>query len=202
MEPSVRATIQALIEEDAELFDHFDRTVREKHFHPFVPADYSRMFEAIDELRHSDQLPQRSGPPTFLELGSATGVITIIADLLGFDATGIELDGDLVATARRLAARYGSKARFVCGSFLPTGYKWRPSTGDGRMGTIGSGPSAYLELGRALDDFDVVYAYPWDGEAPIMHDLMRQYGSPSAHLLLMDAVEGLQITLPRQLMRK
>jgi len=46
-------------------------------------------------------------------------------------------------------------------------------TGDARMGTIGYGPSAYGELGLALDDFDLVYAYPWGGEEPMMLDLSR-----------------------------
>ena len=196
MDPTVRSAIDALIEEGAEIFDHFDRTVRDKEFHPFVPAEYPPILDALETLRHSDRLPRRSGPPTFLEFGSGTGVITIVADLFGFDAAGIELDADLVAIARQLATRHGSRARFVAGSFIPSGYKWRPSHGDARMGTIGSGPSAYLELGRGLDDFDVVYAYPWEGEAPIIRDLMDKYGNPGAHLLLMDPVEGLRVMSP------
>ena len=193
VDPAVRASIDALIDEGSELYDRFDRTVRDKAFHPFVAADYSRVLDTLLPLRDSTRSRHRPGPPAFLELGSATGVITIIADMLGFDAAGIELDASLVDIARRLAARYDSRARFAVGSFLPTGYRWKPTTGDGRMGTIGSGPSAYLELGRALDDFDVVYAYPWDGEAPIMVDLMRLYGDPGAQLLLMDPVNGLRI---------
>jgi hypothetical protein len=107
-----------------------------------------------------------------------------MADLLGFEAYGIELDTGLVSIACALAERYESRARFVAGSFLPTGYRWRPKTGDGRLGTIGQGVSAYAELGHALDDFDLVYAYPWSGEEPMMLDLMRTYGNSKARLLL------------------
>ena len=117
-----------------------------------------------------------------------------MADILGFEACGIELDSGLVAVARRLAARYDSHARFAVGSFVPAGYRWKPKTGDGRMGTIDSGASAYPELGYALDDFDVVYGYPWDGEEPMMRDLMRCYGAPAALLLLMDPVEGVRVS--------
>jgi hypothetical protein len=120
----------------------------------------------------------------FLEWGSATGVVVIMADLLGFDAFGIELDSGLVSIARQLADRYESRARFVAGSFLPAGYRWRPPTGDGRLGTIGQGVSAYAELGYGLDDFDVVYAYPWSGEEVMMLDLMQSYGNSKASLLL------------------
>jgi hypothetical protein len=44
-------------------------------------------------------------------------VITILADLLGFEAHGIELDPRLVEVAPSLARRHGSRARFeaCCG---------------------------------------------------------------------------------------
>ncbi|MDX2057448.1 MAG: class I SAM-dependent methyltransferase [Gemmatimonadales bacterium] len=136
-------------------------------------------------------LPHRGPGLRFLEWGSATGVITIMADLLGFDAWGVELDSSLVDTARKLATRYESRARFVAGSFLPTGYRWQPADGDGRTGTVGSGLSAYLELGRPLEDFDVVFGYPWDGEAAMMIDLMTRYGRPGGLLLLNSVNKGI-----------
>jgi hypothetical protein len=194
LEAAVRDRIDALIEEGLELFSEFDRSVREKSFHPFVAADYNVVLETLVNLRESPRTaPQRTSAPTFIELGSGHGVITIMADMLGFDAAGIELDGSLVATARDLAKRHQSNARFAVGSFLPSGYKWKSESGDNRMGTLGSGPSAYLELGRALDDFEIVYAYPWEGEAPIIRDLARRYANPRARLILMDAVEGVDV---------
>jgi len=111
-------------------------------------------------------------------------VITIMASMLGFEAYGIELDPSLVRIARDLAAEFDATAVFAEGSFVPTGYRWRPPTGDGRLGTIGEGPSAYPLIGHPLDDFDVVFGYPWGGEEPMMLDLMKQYGQPGALLLL------------------
>jgi hypothetical protein len=107
-----------------------------------------------------------------------------MADLLGYEAYGIELDPELVDVSVAMATRYGSKARFTAGSFLPAGYTWSPRDGDGRMGTVGEGLSGYLQLGRPLDDFDLVYAFPWGGEEAMMHDLMRRYGAAHAGLLL------------------
>jgi hypothetical protein len=150
--------------------------VRAHRWHSFVPAEYARVLEAL--------LPLRAPGRRFLEWGSAAGVITIMADLLGFDACGIELDAELVRMAEELARRYGSGARFVAGSFLPAGYVYHAKDGDTRLGTVGQGVSGYLELGRPLDDFDVVYGYPWAGEDGLMRDLMRRYGSPDACLLL------------------
>ena len=160
----------------------FDAEVRQDDWHPFVAADYDAVRATLVSLR-------RPGL-RFLEWGSATGVITIMADLLGFDSCGIELDSSLVDVGRELASRWRSNARFAAGSFVPMGWEWRLSGGDGRHETIGRGPSGYLELGRALHDFDVVYAFPWMGEEPMMLDLMRCHGREDARLLLHTTQNG------------
>jgi hypothetical protein len=183
-DPDLQAKLNALREEGQQIWERFDLEVRRRAFHPFVAADYERVERAL--------LPLRGPTLRFLEWGSATGVITIMADLLGFDACGIELDGELVGIARGLAARFGSRARFAHGSFLPTGYEWRSASGDRRLGTIGRGVSGYLELRHPLEDFDIVFAYPWGGEEPVMHDLMRAHGGGAALLLLHDT-EGVQV---------
>jgi len=178
-DPALRARLDAVCAEGQAIFERFDRNVRERAFHPFVAADYEVVRAALLGLRADGR--------RFLEWGSATGIITILADLMGYDACGIEIDGSLVETARAVAARHGSAARFVTGSFLPTGYVHRTPDGDTRTGTLAEGPSGYLALGRALEDFDVVFGYPWGGEEPVMHDVMQRYGSPKATLLLYDA---------------
>jgi hypothetical protein len=176
LDPVLRARLHALAEEGREIWDRFDMEVRQNGFHPFVAADYENVLQAL--------LALRAPGLRFLEWGSATGIITIMADLLGFEAYGIELDARLADTARELARKHGSSARFAAGSFLPAGYRYRPRHGDGRLGTIGDGVSGYRELGVPLDDFDLVYAYPWGGEEPMMLDLMRTYGGRDARLLL------------------
>jgi hypothetical protein len=181
----LHARLDALCADGWEIWERFDRTVRERGFHPFVAADYEVVRAALLSLR----APGRR----FLEWGSASGVITIMADLMGFEAFGIELDASLVETARLLASRHGSGARFAAGSILPDGYQWRSRDGDSRTGTIGEGRSGYLQLGRALDEFDVVFGYPWGGEAPVMQDVMQRYGRPDALLLLHDPNAGIQV---------
>lgn len=176
LDPVLRATLGRLMEEGREFWARFDRDVRHHRWHPFVPAEYNRVLDVLVELREPGL--------RFLEWGSATGVITIMADLLGYEACGIELDERLVDVALGLAERYGSTARFTVGSFLPEGYAWQPRDGDGRLGTVGEGASGYLRLGSPLDDFRLVFAFPWGGEEGMMRDLMRVHGSPDAGLLL------------------
>ena len=185
LEPELRARIDSVCEEGRAYWHRFDAEVRQVRWHPFVPADYDLVRDALAPLR----APGRR----FLEWGSATGVITIMADLMGFEACGIELDAALVRVARDLAARSGSGAQFATGSFIPMGWEWRPRSGDARTSTISHGPSGYLELGRSLDDFDVVYAYPWSGEEPLLLDLFRCHGDRDALLLLHSSQDGVQI---------
>ena len=183
LDPVLRARLDALCDEGWSRWERFDREVRQKRFHPFVPADYEVVIDAL--------LPLVKPGLKFLEWGSAMGVITMIADFLQFEAYGIELDERLVHEARELARGSNSGARFVAGSFLPTGYQWGRRTGDARLGTIGQGPSGYLELGMPLDEFHIVFAYPWSGEEPIMRDVMNEYGSPDALLLLHSGTAGI-----------
>ncbi len=184
-DPALRTRLAALCDEGREIWRRFDADVRQHAWHPYVAADYECVLGTL--------LALRTPGGRFLEWGSAHGVITIMADLLGFEAYGIELDAALVAVARDLAVRYASRARFAAGSFLPEGYDWQPRSGDGRLGTIGRGTPAYAELGRPLAAFDLVFAFPWSGEEPMMHDVMRRHGGREARLLLYGAATGVQV---------
>ena len=176
LDNELRARLKALCASGWEIFERFEAEVRDRRFHPFIASEYEVVQAALTVHR---------GPGLrFLELGSASGVIAIMADLLGYDACGIEIDASLVATARDLAARFDSGARFVEGSFFPAGYVYRPRDAGARAITLGDGLSGYVQLGLALDDFDVVFGFPWGGEEPMMLDLMRCYGRADALLLL------------------
>jgi len=124
--PAVRAVLTQLGEEGWEIWARFDREVRSQEWHSFVPAEYDRVLVALAALRQPGM--------RFLEGGSATGIIAVMADLMGYEAYGIELDEGLIDIAVTMAGRYGSRARFALGSFLPEGYVWRPRDGDGGLG--------------------------------------------------------------------
>lgn len=180
------ARIEALNDEGRTIFERFERDVRSAEFHPFKPANYDSIVDVL--------LPYVDECRTFLEWGSATGVIAITADLLGFEAYGIEIDASLVDVANDLARRYGSAAHFAAGSLLPDGYEWRSPSGDPRLGTIETGESGYAKLGMELMDFDLVYGYPWSGESAMMHDIMQRCGADGARLMINRGREGVQVT--------
>jgi hypothetical protein len=185
LDPTTASRLDAVLTEGWALWERFDLEVRTERFHPFVAADYDAVRAALE---HHCTPGQR-----FLEWGSATGVITIMADVLGCDAVGIELDESLVRTARGLAERMQSRARFAPGSFVPGSYRPRPGITRTRSQWTGQGESAYPMLGRALDDFDIVFGFPWGDEAPMMLDIMKQYGSGDALLMLYSIDDGVQL---------
>jgi hypothetical protein len=154
-------------------------------WHGFVPAVYPKVYRALRKLRSRAKL--------FLEWGSGPGTIAIMADLLGFDAYGIEIDPRLVDEAQALAAKHGSNATFVEGSFIPAEYEWNVEHGDAEFQTELEGEAGYDELGLELVDFDLVYAYPWPDEEPMFHDIMNQCGRPGAWFLTYGAFEGVEV---------
>ena len=103
LDSAVRQQLTSLCEEGWAIYEKFSAKAGTGEFHPFVAADYETVLAAL--------LPRRGAGLKFLEWGSATGVITIMADLVGFEAFGIELDRELVLTARDLAERHCSEAR-------------------------------------------------------------------------------------------
>lgn len=175
-DPEVRERLVALYEAGHAASERFRAGAQPNDFHPFIPADWQRVEQCLLSVRQPGL--------RFLEWGSGTGVITIMASLLGFEAYGIEIDADLVGLARELARDVDSPARFAAGSLFPAGYRWRSSTGDWRLGTLGQGRPGYAELGVPLEGFDLVFAYPWSGEEPIMEDLIARRGGKGARLLM------------------
>lgn len=153
-------------------------------FHNYVSADYRAIFAVLCEMRGSFW--------TVLEWGSGLGVVTIMASRMGFDACGIEAEQGLVDRANILAEKYGAKARFAHGSFVPDQFVWDPADGDEVHRTIINVPDAYDELDMELRDFDLVYAYPWPDEHSLYRSIMRQFGASHATMLTYDVREGLQ----------
>jgi predicted O-methyltransferase YrrM len=164
-----------------EVAERFRASARGRH-HLFVPCDYAGALEQLRALR--------SRATTFVEFGSGAGVVTILADWLGYEAYGIELEPALVAAADELAERFGSQATFVEGSFVPLDYQDEVANLSSDRLTPTDGASAFDELGMDLTDFDLIYAYPWPGDEDWLRDLVRRHARRDALLLTYDAQEG------------
>ena len=152
----------------------------------YVSADYMAIFEKLCQLR--------GRVDTVLEWGSGLGVVTIMANRLGFDAYGIEAESELVKLAETLAAKYQATPRFVVGSFIPAEFEEDMRAGEEFGRTITNAAPAYEELDMELRDFDLVYAFPWPDEHGIYRSIMKRHASRNALYMRYDAREGLSLT--------
>lgn len=161
---------------------------RDDHFHLFIPADQRAVYERLRGLR--------SEAHSFLELGAGMGIITILADLLGFDSYGIEIEPELVSASRALAAEFGSGATFVEGSFVPPGYRDDVELLDADFHSPAEGADAYAELGMDIADFDLVYVYPWPSEEEWTEELVRRHAGTHTRMLTYSVSEGVELRGP------
>lgn len=165
--------------------DRWDREQIEQ----FVAADY---YHVCQTLRWVDDTQLLIGK-RFLEWGCGFAIVCAIADSLGFDAIGIEAEADLLAEGQETIALWGtdrggadrekSNAELIHGNFLPPGAE--SLADDPTLPSLGHPvPCAYAELGLDLDDFAVVYAYPWPGEDDFHEAVFDRYAAKGALLIL------------------
>jgi len=156
-----------------------ERFRHETHFPAFVPGDYDEAYRVLQAVAEADLTPGSR----FCEWGSGFGVVTGLAAMLDFEATGIEIEADLVEAARELIDDFGLPVEFTHGSFIPRGAEaYVEAGGDFAWLTTdvnhGADP---LEL--APDDFDVIFAYPWPDEEQLAAELFEHFAAEGAVLI-------------------
>lgn len=154
----------------------------------FVPSDYGMVCGALRALRRIDGDARR-----FCEWGSGLGVVVGIGELLGYEAHGIEVDADLVAMSRSLLADHGLRAQISHGSFVPEDYARSERFSDSETKTVLSEPDVYGDSDLEIEDFDVIFAYPWPSEEAQYCDLFEHYADYGAVLLLHSLSEGVRV---------
>jgi hypothetical protein len=145
----------------------------------FVPSDYEGVYHVLRALTGS---PLARGN-RFCEWGSGFGVVACLAALLDFDSCGIEVEGELVGEARRLADDFELPVEFAHGSFVPRGGEARVYTGGEYAWLTTEADYAYEELGLDPDDMDVVFVYPWPDEEAVTGELFDRYAGDGAILV-------------------
>jgi hypothetical protein len=163
----------------------WERKQNERAFESYASADYGEVYHALKDLVGRAE--------SFVEFGSGLGIVTIMADSLGFDARGIEAKESLVELANDYAEQFSSNAKFAAGSFIPDDFDWDPGSGEESVRTFVDVPSAYADLDMQLCDFDLIYAYPWPTEHELYDNIIKQHARPGALYLTYDAREGMNL---------
>ena len=155
----------------------------EDAFSSYASANYTEVYRALESLKGQAS--------TFLECGSGLGVVTLMAQQLGFASYGIEAKQPLVDYSIDFADQMGIDATFACGSFIPDSFEWDPSISDEPVRTFIDVPEVYDEIDMELSDFDLIYAYPWPTEYSLYINFLTQHARPDALFVCYDAREGM-----------
>jgi hypothetical protein len=125
----------------------------------YVPSNYDVVYAALSTLPRG----------RFCEWGSGMGIITGLAEMLGFNAHGIELDPRLVAASRRLLADFGLSA------------------------SIGTGD--YLDVQHAAD---ITFVYCWPGQVSRAEEHFLATAADGARLLVYFGPEDFRCEVKRR----
>ncbi len=166
-----------------------DRFQRDHHIPGFVPSDFAHAYDALRALAASN-LPRGN---LLCEWGSGFGVVACLACMLDFDVCGIEIEGELVDEARKLAEDFDLPVEFVRSSFIPPGSDGclAPDSSFGWLNTDRDCTSQ--ELAYDPDDFDVIFAYPWPDEEHAIAALFARHASSGALLLTYHGEDELRL---------
>ena len=185
----VPAAAEALIVDCEERYKAFQRRMIDEAVVAFVQSDLHTLHRTLAWVRNRNLAPGRA----LLEWGSGVGAVALLGARLGFDAYGIEVEPTLVDDAEELAQIHGIDATFACGSFLPDDAGLAAQDLDEFAWLDTSTPAAYDDLELDIDDFDLVFAYPWPGEQEVVFELFDSYAARGACLLTNHGMEGLRL---------
>lgn len=179
--------VEALIFEGERRIDAFIERTSACPMLSFVPSDFRATYRGLVWLWEQRLTAGR----TFCEWGSGFGIVALLAHKVGFFASGIEVEPVLVDESVGLARDFGLEVEFIAGSFVPDGSLETPGAMEELDWLDYTAPPAYEDLGYDIDDFDVVFAYPWPGEQHIVYDLFEEHASAGALVFTFHGMDGL-----------
>lgn len=173
------ARVLEIIAEAERRIEAFDNAHASNPLPAFVASDFALAHHVLEQIVRYGLAPGNR----FCEWGSGFGVVTLLAAELGLTAYGIEIEPELIDESNLLADEFGVNAEFICGSMIPTGVEVDVNYETNIAWLDTNGASAYDELELDIDDFDIVYAYPWPGEELTIDDLFWDHAARGALLV-------------------
>ena len=155
--------------------DRWDRAPIEQ----FVASDFALVFHTLTWIRRQ---PLLTSGNLFCEWGCGFAVVSCLADQLGWESIGIEAEADLIAQARQTVATYQANVDLWHGNFLPPGAT--ELSADPCLPSLGHPePCAYSDQDLEIDDFNLIFAYPWPGEGDFLESVFDEYAALGACML-------------------
>jgi hypothetical protein len=149
----------------------------------FVPSDYLAIYPCLKVVYDSHLLCG----DRFCEWGSGVGLVASLAAMVGYESYGIEYDGNLCTVAEGIFEDFDVPVNLVNGSFIPDGVEDLVqdayATHDGELALHTDPDRAYDEIGYAINDFDLIFAYPWPNDVELTHGIFDRCAARGAMLL-------------------
>lgn len=181
----IPAPIEAFINEADARCDQFYDAQLNKRFPRYVPSEPAQVYAALHNVTKKG-LPLGTN---FVEWGSGFGVGTGFAALLGYDATGIEIEAKLVEKAEALLAHQKIDAEFLAISYIPEGYiSYDALSGhdivrDDSFSHHVNHQPRYDGMDIDVEEIDLFFVYPWPGEQEMMLKLFDAVAGEGAILI-------------------
>jgi hypothetical protein len=175
LEPRIPGTVARFLSEADRRIDEYQLRTRTP---AFVASDFEGAYRVLEAVA-TNSLARGT---RLCEWGSGFGVVASLGSFLGYESCGIEIEGELVIEARRLADDFDLDVELVRGSFVPRGAEARVCTAGNYAWLTTDGDDAYDELGLDPDDMDVIFAYPWPDEEEVTGTLFERYAGDGAVL--------------------
>ncbi|MFT4901730.1 MAG: hypothetical protein ACI81V_001005 [Lentimonas sp.] len=177
--------VAGFIEEADRRGDAFYQQQLNKRYPRYVPSEPAQIYAALKYVT-DQRLPLGH---SFIEWGSGFGVATGLAALLGYDATGIEIEAALVQMATTLLQDQKIEAELLCTSYIPEGYMSYETIGgsaltrDDSFGHTLEHPPCYAGMTQDIEEIDLFFVYPWPGEQEMMLQLFDATAGEGAILI-------------------
>jgi hypothetical protein len=153
IEIPVESTVRAMPKSVSDFIDEGLRRSKTIDCFDFVPSNYRMVYSVLWPIPRE----------RFCEWGSGIGIVTGMAEMLGFDAFGIEIDAQMAAASRELLSDFG-----LCATI---------ETGD------------YFEIGR---DSDIYFTYCWPGQMSRVEQHFVSVTPDHARLLICHGAEDIR----------
>lgn len=170
--------IAGLIDESRTCIERYQDRWDRRPIEQFVASDFELVYRALVNIQQRSLIPARR----FCEWGCGFAIVSCLADRLGWDVIGIEAEAELIAQARKMVTRWESHVELWHGNFLPEGSE-RLAV-DAHLPSLGHPePSLYSQHDLNVDDFDLIFAYPWPGEGDFLEHVFLEHAGRGACML-------------------
>ena len=173
------ATEQILLAADELLQAYWDQW-HQRPIEQYVACDFRDVWRAMFAIKQNGLATGN----TFCEWGCGFGIVTGLASQLGWEAIGIEAEEFLVQQARHFLKRHKLNAEVIHGNFLPRGSERLARSQSNHASLFHQVENAYEQHDLDLDDYAMVFAYPWPGEHHFQQEVFRNYARDGALLLM------------------